>query len=143
MGVKQTTFTYDSEWSERKKALGSSATWKKVMETGIVTLENEKLVNVSTGDTIRPPEELDEEENAPPSSSEGDHFQLNVTNSIVDVLHEDRWKELEIELIEKDDIVRFRKEYVVESIKGKKRFTVIEVSDIDEEGAVYFTLKPA
>jgi len=54
MGVKITQFAYDDEWNQRK--LATKATWKQVMEAGIIALEGGVTPAVKEKPAIEQPE---------------------------------------------------------------------------------------
>ena len=135
--VKQTQFSYDGVWYERKKALGTGATWKKIMEKGIEALEaemnDEPIPDFTSVEPPEPPK---------PEVDEPNVFQVNVTGKAIDILKDGQW----VPALNGDDIiqktVRFRDEKdTVLMVKDCKRFVVMRAVRAKDGDLLFYLTK--
>lgn len=115
MSVKQVQFSYDDKWFKRKQGLGKSVTWRKIMEAGIISLENGEVSKISRLiKIIRMPEK-----------EEG---------VLIDRLHYTKsgrlWEELDsYESMKPGSVFRFRSDEVILDVEGKKNFVMLTLPE--------------
>lgn len=139
MSVKQTQFSYDSTWFERKKEIGSQATWKTIMEVGIIAMEKLKTKNIDYKIDF----DVSGKSDVIESKKENGVFEINLSpNTFIDKIESNKWVQIKSEELKTDDVIRFRNKVdgFVESINGKKRFKFVNIK-FSEENNISFTLK--
>lgn len=165
MSVKQCQFAYDSEWLDRKTNIAKKVTWNEIQQAGIIALEafhgtkdepigiavmpDGEIMEVTKIEEIIPEKkELPEKtkkilKDSKEEIANIEPFEINVTDSIIDALDGNTWMELRDHVCFPPNIVRFRKkDEGVQTIKGKKRFQITADPKFEEDGAVYYTVKP-
>ena len=121
-------FATDTEWGERKDALGKTATWEKVVQAGIITLEKE-MNKVPEEEALKEPA----------------YFVLDKSPEALirefDVLKDNMWVTVPFDAIPLKGVFRVREDATVIKTEGHKELIKLSQS-FNKDGISYAEVIP-